>query len=57
MNRFDNRTSKQFQKDIKKSHITEAEIVLRIAYETFLQKGYWPNLTPNRNRLYREISN
>lgn len=48
MNRFDNRTSKQFQKDIKKSHITEAEIALRIAYETFLQKGYWPNLTPNR---------
>lgn len=44
--RSDIRTSDQFKKDIKKSHIIEAEIAVRLAIKVHAEKGYWPDIVP-----------
>lgn len=54
--RFDNRTKKKFQQDIKIASLKEAEIALRICIDLKNQNKEWPILLPNgisyTRRLY-----
>jgi hypothetical protein len=45
--RFDVRSKKNFEKDIKQSHITEAEIAVRLCIAVHSVTKKWPDLIPN----------
>lgn len=45
--RFDVRSKKQFAKDIKSSHIKEADIAVRLCLTIHSKTGEWPTLVPN----------
>ncbi len=45
--RMDNRTEKEFKKDIKRSHKTELDIAVRMALLDFQTTGKWPEIKPN----------
>ena len=44
--RFDNRTKKEFIKDIKQAHIKELEIAIRICIDKHEKDSKWPTLIP-----------
>jgi hypothetical protein len=45
--RFDNRSKSEFKKDIKNSHIAEAQIAVRICLAHYIATGVWLDLKPN----------
>ena len=45
--RFDARSKKQFRSDIKKGHIKEAEIAVRLCIKIHSETGNWPDLEPS----------
>lgn len=53
--RKDNRTAKQFKKDIKESHEIELNIAIRLAQHFYNQNKKWPKITPSGTDFTGEI--
>lgn len=45
--RFDTRTPEQFKRDMRKYHIIELDIILRIGQFIYEEEGTWPEITPH----------